>query len=384
MSPRLSSPALALLLLARAGHAQEAPPPPLPPGVQLHHPPAWVAVSATLEYAIEPGSQALCPDEAEFRSSEMAARLGYDPFDPGKKGVPVGRVRVVLGRYAQGFTSSYELFDTSGTRVSRNRFKAPGTDRLACRDAASSAGADLRWAFTSRSLKLADEAEARTAAAIAEPPKPARLPATPALPPPAEPPVSQARPPPPSAPASKEGGIHVGADAVFNPLVAPIGSAGGGLWVAFRLREPAVSIEADVRGLGSLGSADVSFPGRSLVVPCRWRFVTGVFAATVSRGPFFIGPLIEGGVSSASTDLSVAWVASGTPHAFGAGLRAGVAVAVAGGVSLRSLIEGEWLPVVPFVADSPINHFFRNGPFFSTTVGLGLAFHLWSPGERTF
>ena len=283
----------AVLLLALPARADG---PGLPSGVHAFHPRPWVPVTARLEYTREASTQGVCPSETAFRDTGMSAFLGYDPFRADGKGVPIGLVRLVVGRFPLGFTSSYELFDMAGVLVNRNKFRVRGTDRWACRTAVDLAGSEIRAVFTIHSLDLGEQAEP-DAPAEAKPPEPAKV-SVPVEAPPYIPPTAPA----PRPRVRDEGGLYLGADIDLNAGIAPIGSAGGSVWAGWRFRQPAVSVEVGLRGTESLGAAQMLFPRATGYVPYRWTYVSAVAVASVHRGPLFFGPLIDAGSLTAHTD----------------------------------------------------------------------------------
>ena len=176
--------------------------------------------------------------------------------------------------------------------------------------------------------------------------------------------------------------MYLGADVDLNAGVAPIGSAGGDVWAGFRFREPAVSVEVGLRGLGSLAAAQTLYPGSSVYVPYRWAYVSGVAAVVVHRGPLFVGPLLEVGGLTQHTDDPRSELTVGPPLVVGVGVRVGAETSLADGVTVRSLVEGEGLAVTaPFIDHN--SRSLRSVPPFSSTVAIGLSLHLGWPGERS-
>ena len=125
-----------------------------------------------------------CPDEAGLRAN-VAARLGYDPFDPKALDPKAHRTLVTrMRKVGAGARSHIELRDEAG--------KLRGV-----RDLDASTCADLT-ASTAFAIAVAIDPERANAAPDPRPPAPP----VPGPAPPPDPPPSPAKPPPPAPPAS--------------------------------------------------------------------------------------------------------------------------------------------------------------------------------------
>src|SRR5437879_4762098 len=80
-----------------------------------------------LELTRDPSASA-CPDEAAIRSA-VAARLGYDPFDPSAK----ASLKVAIARQGSGYRAELALTDETGSPKTR-QLKGAQAD---CADLAS-------------------------------------------------------------------------------------------------------------------------------------------------------------------------------------------------------------------------------------------------------
>jgi len=135
-----------------------------------------------LDYRVAEGVEG-CPDEAGLRAN-VAARLGYDPFEPTAPRTLVTHIR----RLGAGARSHIELRDEAG--------KLRGV-----RDLDASTCADLT-ASTTFAIAVAIDPERASSPRVPDPTPAAPPPAAPppAAPPPAAPPP--AAPPPPTSPAA--------------------------------------------------------------------------------------------------------------------------------------------------------------------------------------
>ena len=322
-----------------------------------------------LEYAGAP----TCISAESFRHLVAARMRGHDPF------TAEAPYRIIVKLHRRGpayFVGTVaEVDDATGEGDPPRELHAADCTEMV----ESLAGVIKLWLtpIVRRQPPASKPPEVAVPVAVPPVPKPPEPPTPQELPPPD--PVPVAKPPPRRLPRDVAG-LYVGGDVLFNPILAPIGSAGASLWVALRLRQPAMSIELGLRGLGSLGAAQTLAPAQRIYVPYHWTYVSGVVAATAHRGPVFFGPVFEVGRLTSGTDASSSGLQTSQPHVLGAGIHAGVVVPVADGIVVRSMIEGQWLPVGPFVNVSS-SEILRTGPSFSSMVAIGLAFQLWSPGE---
>ncbi len=171
----------ALAVLLAAGPARGEEPLVLPPGVEAVQPGPWVPVGARLEYVVEPAARSACPGETTFRE-QIAARMGHDPFDPKKVGVPVGLVRVTVEREPGGFASTYAIVDAGGALAASGGGREVGVDFRACRDAVEDSAAAVVVTLTLAQLKLGERVRAAAQAPAPAPPAAPVCPSLPAVP----------------------------------------------------------------------------------------------------------------------------------------------------------------------------------------------------------
>ena len=333
--PLLSVPAI-LLALAAPARAQTVDPP-APPA-----PPAHAAVR--LSFKTVPG----CPVERAFRA-EVASWVGYDPFTP--DGVDL--ITIWFERAGPGFASGFTLTTPTYTSGVHREVEASCTGLYRT----MGIGVGLTIAPSDGPLPAAP------VAAVQEAPKePAPVPA------PAPPPVVV----PPAPPVKRNLGIHAGADAMFNPVAAPSVSFGFAPSVGVRFREPAISIDLGLRALWT-ARATVASDGEAY----RWTYASGVLAASIHKSFFFAGPLLEAGTLSPRPER-VSIVGPLAPAFFAVGLRVGVERPVADLFTLRTSIEGEYVPVGARHQDpAGTGRVLWAMPSFSTTIAAGLTFDLW-------
>jgi hypothetical protein len=145
-------------------------------------------LSMRLEYVRGSGGQA-CPAEPTTLRAELAARMGYDPFD--EANAPERLAVVIEAAKARGFAAHVERFNAAGERTWSETF---GPVRVDCEALMSPLASYLRASFLTYQSGPA-------APPVAPPPEPAIPPAAPP-PEPAAPAPSPSPTPPPAQPAN--------------------------------------------------------------------------------------------------------------------------------------------------------------------------------------
>lgn len=340
MRPALLSVPAILLALAAPARAQtvDPPAPPEPPP-----PPAHVAVR--LSFKTVPG----CPVERAFRA-EVASWVGYDPFTP--DGVDL--ITIWFERAGPGFASGFTLTTPAYTSGVHREVEASCTGLYRT----MGIGVGLTIAPSDGPLPPAP------VVVLAEAPKEAAPVAASA-------PVSTVVVPA-APPAKRNVGFHAGLDAAFNPVAAPSVSFGFAPSVGVRFREPSISIDLGLRAMWSVRATVVSNGDAN-----RWTYASGVLAASIHKGFFFAGPLLEAGTLSPRPEHG-SIVNPLAPGFFAVGLRVGVERPVADLFTLRTWIEGEYVPVGARLQDpAGTGRLLWAMPSFSTTIAAGLTFDLW-------
>lgn len=366
-----------VLLTASPVRAQEGTPPAKPSSPRARQPPPRTPIAARLDYSLGPGA-GNCPDEAYLRQ-EVARRMGRDLLAPDAVGVPIGRVRVVLARSAQGLTGTYDFFDTSDARQWTRTYSEPSTVRQACRDINQGIAVELASEFTIMEIELA-----RAPAPTREPPPPPEpAPATAPTPPPAAQPEPAPLPVPAAVPRSPRMRVEVGAGgrAAFN--LAPAAAVGVfghlGLQVfAFGRSDAWISAAIE-------GSADAPSTGHvERGVGIKANLLAGS-ALTCGHWDLFSGrtvvPSLFGcmlgtvGILHAAHEGPATGGASSTSTYAGVGPRVGIEARVAPFVALR--IHGTVLGTVHAAsAASSGGRLIWETPAGSADVGIGVIFLL--------
>jgi hypothetical protein len=310
-----------------------------------------------------------CPSEAAFRNMVASRLRGTDPFTPDAK----GRVEITLHRLApEYFTADIQWHDGLYGLAEHKHEKAPDCTGLL----------ETVALFVALDLTPVSQPPRKTtpAPAPAPPPPP---PATQPSPPPIAAPVQPAPVPSPLrfSPPSRAG-FYLG--------VAGAASWGrgdgtlGGLapWVEVRLPDPDISVELGMRALGSVATRKELGPPHGYL-PVRWTYLSGVVAVNAHRGPFFIGLMLDAGrLAPSAPDATSSIESVSKPLVLGAGFRAGVQESFARQIFLRSMVEGEYLPVAhpQQLWSGPT---LQAAPTFAFTVAVGLGVHVRWPGERS-
>jgi hypothetical protein len=236
----LAAVVVAALGVGGAPALAQAPPAPPVPNVVMR-----------LEYTPAKG----CPDAEYFELQVGIAVPNWEPFAPDAP----WRVAVVVEKHAHGYEGRAELHDA--TDAVRWKGAMPATVR--CKDLLRDLAEILAF-FIDPALPSKRPAPPPSLAAQPEPLPPAPAPQPAPVPPAPPPPVAKAVPLPPK----RSVGIVVGADAIYNPLVAPTGSAGGSGWFGRRR----LSLRRRASGRRSVHPPE---PDRGRVRPAR---------STLSRG----------------------------------------------------------------------------------------------------
>jgi hypothetical protein len=129
--------AIPLVLSALAGEVRAQATAP-----RVHYPLPRVDVSATLRYERQRGAE-VCPDQETF-IQEVAAYLGYVPFEPDPERIAVGDVRVVVTRVPGGFAARFDWTGSPDVPTSSEQLMAGGHTRRDCFDAVAALAGVLR------------------------------------------------------------------------------------------------------------------------------------------------------------------------------------------------------------------------------------------------
>jgi hypothetical protein len=236
----------------------------------------WVDAYARLTYERKQGA-GLCPGE-DFLRTELARRLGYDPFTPNPEGVAVGDVRIVVAPDPGGFVVRSDWTHAPDYPEASHRFT-----RQHCGDAIVDIAIVLRASFMIYSMrygqKYAPKPPACPAPAVAERTAPACPEYRFAVWPPEWPmaPLGKPKPSPPKPlerwPSALRFGVAMG------PELVATGWASFGLSASFGARFRAVSLDFEAHGDPALGS--ISFPGLGTVSSAR---VSGALALCAHIG----------------------------------------------------------------------------------------------------
>jgi hypothetical protein len=303
-----------------------------------------------------------CPNEDAMEGAVSIAVPEWHPFAPDAPWILVVDVR----RRPQGWEGTAELHDAATDRLEWNASMPP---RRSCKEVLLDLAEVLAIYIDSAPGGPMKAPAPAAPASPAPPPEPAPPPAPPPPEPAPAPVVAKPAPPPPP---KRNVGFVVGVDADFNPLLAPTGLAGGSAWVALRLRDPALSFEAGLRGMGSVAAGQVQTPLFGYV-PVRWTYVGGVLAGALHRGPLFAGPLLEVGSLTARSTDPMAPNASIGPPVVGLGLRIDVERAVGDLFVVRTVIEGSYVLAGPrLLLAPPLPYAVPETRGVSSTVALGI------------
>jgi hypothetical protein len=299
------------------------------PALAQAPPPAPAVPNVVMRLSYTPAKG--CP-EAQF--FEVAVAVGVPNWEPFAPDAP-WRVVVVVEKHARGYEGRADLYDAAG--AARWKGSMPATAQ--CKDMLRDLAESLAF-FIDPALPSKRPAPPPPPLVVQpEPPAPAPPPLP--VPAPLAPPPPVAKPVPPSPP-KRNVGFVVGVDADFNALLAPTGLAGGAMWVAAVLRDPALSFEADLRVLDSIAATQERVAAIGYV-PYRWTYASGILTAGVYRGPLCVGPVLDVGSFAARTQLPKGPTFVTAPLVAGAGLRVKLERAVGDLFVLRSVVDAEYV-----------------------------------------
>ncbi|MFT3775157.1 MAG: hypothetical protein QM820_58160 [Minicystis sp.] len=279
-----------MLALAREAGAQQ----PQPIGPRVFYPPPKVAVFTSLSYERKQGAE-VCPEEQTFRS-ELARRLGFNPFVPNPEGISVGDIRVVLTKGPEGFVARYEWTGSSDVPQPANRFEGPGRTRRDCYDVVVDVAIELAAYFVTLEIEYGRKfAPARPtptcpsadAASAPAPCADSRFSVWPTEWP--LPPLEKPRPKPGEPSERRPIAIRIGG--TVSPELIASGSGSLGLSADVGVRYRAFSASVEAHGDPPLGSS--TFPGGTtvrfarlsgaLLLCAHWGWFAGCGVGDVGR-----------------------------------------------------------------------------------------------------
>jgi hypothetical protein len=300
-------------------------------------------LKVTLAYERAPGL-AFCPDDRALRLA-VRAELGYDPFvdDP----APL-RFKLSIVRSGGKIGAVMELRDDQGALVAQNR--------------------DIKVDYDCK--LLVDTVGDTVSAWLYRPPTVEPCPACPACPPPPEPPPPPPPPEPPERaappPPPRNVSLHAGIDLLAHFAIMPTPGLGPGVFVALRLRDPALSFELDARASWTLAASDEGGTA------ARGSYFSGTFAACSHVGIAFLCPTAGLGTSR----FAVAFTKYAAEPPVGTlGARAGIAWPFGERFAFRSFLDVDAL-----LGKSRIGYKGAQvweAPSALASVGLGVVARLW-------
>jgi hypothetical protein len=306
-------------------------------------PPPRQAVNLTFEVA--PGLG--CPSEKGLRLA-VRSELGYDPFvdDP----APL-RFKLSIARRGGKVGAVMELRDDKGALVKQDH--------------------DIHVEHDCK--LLVDMVGDTVGGWLYRPPEVEPCPACPSCPPPPEPPPPPAPPPlapppPPETPPPRNVSLHAGVDVLAHFAIMPSPGLGPGLFVALRLRDPALSFELDGRGSWTVAATEEGG------VPIRGSYFSGTFAACTHVRFAFLCPTVGFGASrflGGTTGFAV-YPGFGT-----LGVRGGAALPLGERLAIRTFVGVEARLGKLVLAEYPDAAAIREAPSTVASVGLGMDMRLW-------
>jgi hypothetical protein len=157
--------------------------------------PPLAVVAGQLDFVVK--SPPRCQEEELFRS-EVARRMGYDPFDANVKGADYGRVRIVVELRGGYFLSAAHV-DPAGVEEWSRTYPVGGAGKRACEIATEVMAVELAAELTIFALNVPRTPPPAPPAPL---PPPAPEPQPPPAPAPVEPVPPPASPAPPAPPPS--------------------------------------------------------------------------------------------------------------------------------------------------------------------------------------